>query len=212
MPDFITLTCPSCNGKLEITPDMDRFACGYCGNEHIVKRAGGVVQLEAVTQAIHGVKAEVKGVKVGVDKTAAELAIVRLRKEIAELQEKKEKLGPCPPAGMEDTSAARFILGCSGSLAMIGCLYPFSIFFLGWLVWYLGFANTTVGLKIKWLFPSVELAIILIIIGTFGLLVYASIEGGRDLYKTYQNKNKPLEKTLRKKRAQLEENLRIANL
>jgi predicted RNA-binding Zn-ribbon protein involved in translation (DUF1610 family) len=33
MPDYITLTCPSCGGKLNITNDMQRFACSYCGKE-----------------------------------------------------------------------------------------------------------------------------------------------------------------------------------
>jgi predicted RNA-binding Zn-ribbon protein involved in translation (DUF1610 family) len=36
MSDFVTLTCPNCGGKLQITPDINRFACTHCGNEHIV--------------------------------------------------------------------------------------------------------------------------------------------------------------------------------
>lgn len=78
MPDFITLSCPSCEAKLEVTPDIDRFACAHCGTEHIVKRAGGIVSLLPVVEAI-------KGVQTGVDKTAAELGIARLQKEIEEL-------------------------------------------------------------------------------------------------------------------------------
>jgi hypothetical protein len=82
MADFVTLTCPSCGGKLEITSDIDRFACSHCGREHIVKRSGGIISLSPVVD-------ELKKVGVGVDKTAAELAIVRLQKEIAELQAKR---------------------------------------------------------------------------------------------------------------------------
>ena len=74
MPDFINLTCPNCGGKLQITNDLERFACGFCGNEHIVKRAGGVVSLLPIVS-------EIKKVSVGVDKTASELAIQRLRKD-----------------------------------------------------------------------------------------------------------------------------------
>jgi ribosomal protein S27E len=48
MPDFITLSCPSCGHKLQITDDIDRFACAECGNEHIVIRSGGVVALKPV--------------------------------------------------------------------------------------------------------------------------------------------------------------------
>jgi len=81
MSDFVTLTCPNCGGNLQITNDIDRFSCGHCGKEHMVKRGGGIVSLAPVIQGI-------KEVQVGVDKTASELAIVRLEKEIKELQEK----------------------------------------------------------------------------------------------------------------------------
>ncbi len=30
MADFVSLTCPSCNGKLQIGKDLERFACGCC--------------------------------------------------------------------------------------------------------------------------------------------------------------------------------------
>ena len=85
MADFVTLSCPSCGGKLEITKDVERFACANCGREHIVNRSGGIVSLSPVVDAL-------KKVGVGVDKTAAELAIVRLRKEIEELQEDRDDL------------------------------------------------------------------------------------------------------------------------
>ena len=81
--DFVTLTCPSCGAKLQITDDIERFACTHCGNEHIVKRAGGLVALAPVVQAI-------KQVRDGVDKTASELAIKRLLMEIAELEKQKQ--------------------------------------------------------------------------------------------------------------------------
>ena len=79
MADFVTLSCPSCGGKLEITNDVERFACAHCGREHLVKRSGGMVSLSPVVDALNRVG-------VGVDKTAAELAIVRLQKEIYALQ------------------------------------------------------------------------------------------------------------------------------
>jgi hypothetical protein len=83
MADFVTLTCPSCGGKLQITSDLDRFACGYCGTEQVVRRGGGVVSLAPVVEGL-------KQVQVGVDKTASELAIRRLREDIAELEEQVE--------------------------------------------------------------------------------------------------------------------------
>ena len=58
---------------------MNRFACGHCGNEHIVRRSGGTISLTPVVEGLRKVQS-------GVDKTASELAIVRLKKEIEELE------------------------------------------------------------------------------------------------------------------------------
>ncbi len=81
MVDFITLSCPSCGSSLQITNDIDKFACGFCGNEHIVNRGGGLVSLTPVVQGL-------KAVKASVDKTTSELAIPRLKGEIAGLLQK----------------------------------------------------------------------------------------------------------------------------
>ena len=75
MSDFITLSCPSCGGKLQITKDIERFACAHCGNEMIVNRGQGIISLKPVID-------EVKGVRKAADHTASELAIVRLQNDI----------------------------------------------------------------------------------------------------------------------------------
>ncbi len=80
--DFITLACPSCGGKLEITNDIERFACAHCGREHIVKRSGGTVSLAPIVDSL-------KKVETGVDKTAAELALARLQREIDDLDKRR---------------------------------------------------------------------------------------------------------------------------
>ena len=85
--DIVTLTCPSCGGKLEITSDLDRFACGHCGNEHIVKRSGGTVSISPVVEGLSKVQE-------GVDKTASELAIKRLNNEIDEIEKEWVKTKP----------------------------------------------------------------------------------------------------------------------
>ncbi len=85
MPDFITLSCPSCGHKLQITEDIDRFACAACGNEHIVNRSGGIVTLKPVIDSI-------QRVQVGVDKTASELAIPRLERDLVELEQEYSEL------------------------------------------------------------------------------------------------------------------------
>ena len=79
MPDFVSLTCPSCGGKLQITDDIDRFACGHCGNEHIVRRSGGIV---ALAPAVEGLER----IQLGTEITACELAIRRLRDDIIALE------------------------------------------------------------------------------------------------------------------------------
>jgi len=83
-PDIVTLLCPACGGKLQITNDLERFACMYCGSEHMVRRSGGLVSLAPMVQGL-------KQVAAGVDKTASELAIVRLRGEIAQLEDEQRR-------------------------------------------------------------------------------------------------------------------------
>ncbi|HUD14739.1 MAG TPA: hypothetical protein VMQ56_13895 [Terracidiphilus sp.] len=99
---FINLNCANCGGKLEVYDNMDRFTCGYCGTEMLVQRRGGTVALKAVTEAI-------KRVQKGTDKTAAELAIVRLEKERNELVEAEKK---------GDNSVGPFVVGVA--LAVFG--------------------------------------------------------------------------------------------
>ena len=102
---LITLSCQSCGAKLEITPNLDRFACSFCGQEHIVNRSGGTISLSPVVEAIHQVRA-------GVDKTAAELAIVRLQKEISDLQvERQNILKLSPPPTTNGVSILLIIIG-----------------------------------------------------------------------------------------------------
>jgi ribosomal protein S27AE len=70
----ISLKCSNCGAGLSIPNDIDHLACGFCGSEQTVERAGGIVALKPLTQAI-------KQVQVGTDKTAAELALHRLGQE-----------------------------------------------------------------------------------------------------------------------------------
>ena len=80
--DFITLACPKCGGQLEITPDMDRFACKYCGNEHLVRRSGGNVSLSPVVEGIKRVEDKFDRALIGADRMAAEQTIQRLKNEL----------------------------------------------------------------------------------------------------------------------------------
>ena|GEM_PF-3226017 len=84
MAEIIKLTCPSCGAKLDLTKDVERFACSHCGNEHIVVRRGGIVSLKPVVEALEKVEA-------GTDRTASELAMARLEKEIYFLRQEMDK-------------------------------------------------------------------------------------------------------------------------
>jgi len=82
MVNKISLTCPSCGGRLSVTPDIDRFACAHCGNEHIVERGDGIISLQPVVEGLIDVQH-------GIDRTASELAIKRLQGEIGALKSKR---------------------------------------------------------------------------------------------------------------------------
>lgn len=46
MGDLITLNCPSCGGKLEISGNSSILTCNHCGSEYIVRREAGAISLE----------------------------------------------------------------------------------------------------------------------------------------------------------------------
>jgi predicted RNA-binding Zn-ribbon protein involved in translation (DUF1610 family) len=110
MADMVTLSCPSCGARLEVTADADRFACAYCGKEHLVRRAAGTALVKPVTEAMGRVQA-------GVDRAASELAIRRLRAEMAELASQKSQIdaarGPTSPSGcLLWTAMAALVVVC----------------------------------------------------------------------------------------------------
>lgn len=112
MADFVSLSCPSCGAKLQISKDLDRFACSYCGNEHIVKRDGGVISLSPVME-------QLKGVRTGVDKTASELAIRRLRQEIDGLKSKRDAIKGEGCLSMVFSGGGLMTLGITGFLIAV---------------------------------------------------------------------------------------------
>ena len=71
----ISLKCTGCGASLDITPDLQVFSCGYCGARQLVRRSGGTVSLKSVEEAVSRVQH-------GTDRTAAELAVRRLREEL----------------------------------------------------------------------------------------------------------------------------------
>ncbi|NMC86137.1 MAG: zinc-ribbon domain-containing protein [Anaerolineaceae bacterium] len=130
--DFITLSCPNCGGKLQITPDIERFACQYCGYEHIVRRNGGIVSLEPVVRVMQNIDANINLVGVGVnrlgassEKQIAEQTIARLKTEIAELNKQT--------GSYYDAAQIAMILG--GILAFGGILLIVLAIMNAWSAW-----------------------------------------------------------------------------
>jgi outer membrane murein-binding lipoprotein Lpp len=103
MAKFVTLSCPTCGGKLEITEDIDRFACGNCGNEHIVIRRGGIVSIAPVIE-------ELQKIGGGTDRTASELAIKRLTNEIHQLRSEIRDAKSREPSGCASITWWTFIV------------------------------------------------------------------------------------------------------
>lgn len=98
MNSTLNLTCPSCNSKLQIPRDVIRFACETCGSELVVDKRGGIVVLRTVSSEA----SNTKDIPVGtnIDRTSAELAIARLRKDIEELTKEYRTI-----SGDDNTSA-----------------------------------------------------------------------------------------------------------
>jgi DNA-directed RNA polymerase subunit RPC12/RpoP len=117
--EIIKLACPSCGAKLELTEDVERFACSHCGNEHIVVRRGGIVSLKPVLEALEQVEA-------GTDRAASELAMARLEKEIYFL---REELSKSDPGGGIACSGA-MVFGFIGAFLLGSMLFSLFLSFL----------------------------------------------------------------------------------
>lgn len=72
----IAMKCPGCGAGLEVAADMDNFACGYCRTSITAVRRGGTVSL---------LENALTSVQVSTDRIAAELALVRLKSELAQI-------------------------------------------------------------------------------------------------------------------------------
>jgi hypothetical protein len=127
MLQVLSLKCPNCNGNLEISGEMTSFACGYCGASQVVKRNGGTISLKLISDAI-------SKVQLAADRTAAELAIQRIKGEMLHANqtfelledEKHEELG-------HNNSTFSTVSGTTLAVCIFGALFVsafISTFFL----------------------------------------------------------------------------------
>lgn len=72
---IISLKCVQCGAGLEVKPEIDDFACGYCGVQQHVERGGGVVSLRRMEETLDDVK-------LGTNRAASEFALRRLHADL----------------------------------------------------------------------------------------------------------------------------------
>jgi hypothetical protein len=82
---MIVLSCQKCGASLQVTDDLEIFACAHCGTSHRVDRGGGIVSLRKV-------EGHLESMAHGVDRQTAELALARLKDELAECKREGDSL------------------------------------------------------------------------------------------------------------------------
>jgi DNA-directed RNA polymerase subunit RPC12/RpoP len=149
---FITLSCPSCGAKLQITNDLDRFACAFCGTEILVNRQGGTVALKPILEGI-------RQVRQGIDLTTSELTIRRLKDEIGELEIDKFAIEKHLKQNKKNVSGDVVIILLGIFLLLSGyqpihTIWPCIVVFL--IIIPLGFLTLGINNLIKWGWKSSE--------------------------------------------------------
>jgi hypothetical protein len=129
------MTCPSCGGKLTIQPDIDQLLCLHCGNQFLVKRNDGSIALKSISEKL-------TNINIGIDRTALELTIKRIKEEVKELKQLYASIEIIPLDFGNITIIIFFLIGIGvillgsiltesfGSYVFWGLLFLFPIFFL----------------------------------------------------------------------------------
>lgn len=80
----LSLKCANCGAGLEISQEIDTFACSYCGVQQIVERSGGIVSLRRLEETLDAVKQ-------GTNRAASELALTRLQTDLSAICAQRDK-------------------------------------------------------------------------------------------------------------------------
>jgi hypothetical protein len=83
MSNLITLTCPSCGGRLEVTNNTERYVCAHCGNSHIVDPG---VRAESLAGEVEQVR-----LRMDIRQVEEDLATLRERRAALETQLSAER-------------------------------------------------------------------------------------------------------------------------
>ena len=68
------MTCRQCEGKLKVSSDADQVICQHCETEYLVSFNEGAISVKLLSEGL-------KKIQVSTDKTASELALVRIMEE-----------------------------------------------------------------------------------------------------------------------------------
>lgn len=143
----MALRCAGCGANLEIDFEVESLTCGYCRTPQEVVRRGGIVALKKLSDAISRVQR-------GTDRTAAELAIPRLEREILQVESlRTQKLATPIQVPLRKRLANAVIATAAASgVAFFAMLFMVSNgategFFLklAWGVWLLGMVGFALG-------------------------------------------------------------------
>lgn len=72
--ELMSMTCRNCGGKLQIYKEADQVICQHCGTEYLVSINDGAISVKLLSEGL-------KKIQVSTDKTASELALVRIKVE-----------------------------------------------------------------------------------------------------------------------------------
>lgn len=143
----IALRCAGCGANLEVEPGDDHLACGYCGTKQEVVRRGGAIRLKKLEDAISRVQQST-------DRTAAELAIPRLERELLQADADRQRLLAAPVRVAARKQLANAVIGMLivsvvAFFSMISLMQHdvttgFGIHF-AWILWLAGLAGSGIG-------------------------------------------------------------------
>jgi ribosomal protein S27E len=100
---LLSLNCPNCGANLQFSPDLTQFACSYCGATIAVRSEGGAVSLLKLSETVERIESHT-------EQAAAELAIARYEKEIAELEAQLQQA--------DGAHSTRTGCGCASAIAL----------------------------------------------------------------------------------------------
>lgn len=78
-----SLKCVNCGAGLDVSQDINTFACSYCGVQQEVERSGGIVSLRRLEESLDAVRS-------GTSRTASELAISRLQADVLSIRTQRD--------------------------------------------------------------------------------------------------------------------------